>query len=134
MQRLKYLPWRQLGIISLITALSTALLESLLFFGYVQSQAIRDAVDILFSPVLVAFMVLAIAVGVGALAVYYLERVYPEVILNASVLWALVLCLIGAILVKSLLLALPIVTLNETILIGMVVGVFWKGRRYWRRY
>ncbi len=66
------------------------------------------------------------------LAVIILEW-YRQVIINVSVLWALILCLALALVVKSLLpLPAVLVGLDEIQLITIVVGVFWKGRPYWR--
>lgn len=78
-------------------------------------------------------MAIATAVGIGALAVYLCERWLPQVLLNTSSLWALVLCLLLGLVLKSLL-PLPslLLDLSQFTLVGVIVGVFWKGRPYWR--
>lgn len=78
-------------------------------------------------------MAIATAVGIGTLAVYLCERWLPQVLLNTSSLWALVLCLLLGLVLKSLL-PLPslLLDLSQFTLIGVILGVFWKGRPYWR--
>ena len=100
LQRLKYLPWRSLFLLSSPIA------------------AIVTAIDFL--------------VGIGALAVYLLEKFY-RLSINTAVLWALVLCLAVCLIIKSLL-PIPdvLVKFNEIQLMGIAIGVFWKGRPYWR--
>jgi CHASE2 domain-containing sensor protein len=78
-------------------------------------------------------MTIATAIGVGALAVYLLERFYQQVIINTASLWALVLCLALFLFLKSLVPLMPILVNFEQIqLIGIILGIFWKGRPYWR--
>lgn len=133
LHRLKFLPWRSLLQVSALTALIVVVLEFLLGLGYTQSSVIRRALSILFAPSLGLLITFAAAVGVGAMAVYLLERFGQKAIINTASLWALVLCLALIFLLKSL---LPIqsilVRLDETQLIAIIIGVFWKGRPYWR--
>ncbi len=133
LRRLKFLPWRSLLQVSALTALIVVVLEFLLGLGYTQSSVIRRALSILFAPSLGLLITFAAAVGVGAMAVYLLERFGQKAIINTASLWALVLCLALIFLLKSL---LPIqsilVRLDETQLIAIIIGVFWKGRPYWR--
>ena len=133
MRRLKLLPWRSLLQISTLTTFIVFILELLLVWGFTQSNIIRNTITMLYSPPLGIVMPIAIAVGIGALAVYLCERWLPQVLLNTSSLWALVLCLLLALGLKSLL-PLPslLVNLSESALIGIIIGVFWKGRPYWR--
>ncbi|MBD0344246.1 MAG: peptide chain release factor 1 [Coleofasciculus sp. Co-bin14] len=132
LRRLKYLPWRSLLQVSGIAVIIVIVLEFLLALGYTNSSLIRSMVSVLFAPPLGMLLILAAAVGVGVLAVYLLERLYQQVIINTASLWALVLCLALVLFVKSLL-PLPalLVNLSYLQLMGIVVGVFWKGRPYW---
>ena len=133
LRRLKFLPWRSLLQVSALTALIVVVLEFLLVLGYSQSSVIRRALSILFSPSLGLLITFAAAVGVGAMAVYLLERFEKQVIISTASLWALVPCLALIFLLKSLLpLQSILVRLDETQLIGIIIGVFWKGRPYWR--
>lgn len=79
-------------------------------------------------------MGLAVGAGVGALAVYLLDAVYPQLTIDLSTLWALLFCLMLAVLVRSLMPAVPpiLVTPSTTLLLGMLLGIFWKGKPYWR--
>lgn len=72
----------------------------------------------------------AIPLGLGALAVLLLERLDRSSISTGS-LWGLVLCVLVARLLETALFygALQI---SELELVGIVLGVFWKGRLYWR--
>lgn len=72
------------------------------------------------------------AAGFGVLAVYILERFYPQVLINSSSLWALIPCLALTLWLKSLLPLFVLVSLSYPNLVAVLVGVFWKGRPYWR--
>jgi len=133
LRRLKYLPWRSLLQVSGIALIIVIVLEFLLALGYTNSSVIRSMLSVLFAPPLGILLILAAAVGVGVLAVYLLERLYQQVRINTASLWALVLCIALVLFVKSLL-PLPalLVNLSYIQLMGIVVGVFWKGRPYWQ--
>jgi hypothetical protein len=67
------------------------------------------------------------AIGVGAMAVYLLERFYQKIIINTANLWALVLCLAVFLLLKSLLPLMPIlISLDQLQLVGIILGIFGK--------
>ena len=134
MRRLKFLPWRSLIQVSALVTVIVAVLEFLLLLGYEQSLGIRSALITLNKPPLGVLLPLAIAVGLGALAVYLLERLHQQVSINTGCLWALVLCLAIFLLLKSLVPQIPaiLVAFDEVQLLGIIVGVFWKGRPYWR--
>ena len=133
MRSLKLLPWRSLLQVSTLIIFIVFILEVLVAWGFTQSNIIRDIITMLYSPPLGIFMSIAIAVGIGAVAVYLCERWLPQVLLNTSSLWALVLCLLLAVGLKSLLpRAFLFVNLSELTLVGIILGVFWKGRPYWR--
>lgn len=132
LQRLKFLPWVRLCLSAIVTALVAALLEFLVLLA-AQVTGVGDLVLLLFASPLAPITRLALAAGLGAFAVFWLERVHPEVRIQSGVLWALVLCVLVAIGLKGgLPLPLNLLPFNELLLIGIVVGVFWKGRRYWR--
>ncbi|NJL20421.1 MAG: hypothetical protein HC895_05705 [Leptolyngbyaceae cyanobacterium SM1_3_5] len=59
-----------------------------------------------------------------------MEYFHRHIFLNVGVLWALVLCVMLSLLLKSLL--LPTLLSGQLALVGIALGVFWKGRRYWR--
>ncbi|PIG94759.1 peptide chain release factor 1 [Gloeocapsopsis sp. IPPAS B-1203] len=133
LRSLKFLPWRSLLQVSLLVAVIVIVLDFLLTLGYIQSDVFQRLLMLVYAPPLGIIISLAIAVGLGALGVYLLERFYRLVSINTGSLWALVLCLAVILFLKSLL-PLPAVlfNLNQASLIGIIIGVFWKGRPYWR--
>jgi branched-subunit amino acid ABC-type transport system permease component len=133
LRRLKLLPWRSLLQVAVLTTLIVIGINLLILLGLTQSVVINKALKLLYSPPLNIFLLLGVSVGIGALAVYLLERLHQQVIINTASLWALVLCLGVTFVIKSFL-PLPefFVSVDEVWLIGVVVGVFWKGRPYWR--
>lgn len=131
--RLKFLPWLSLAQVSALNILIVIILEFVIWIGATRSYPINRALIFLYSPPLGIIVSLAISLGIGALAVYLLERVYRRVIINTATLWALTLCLFIGLVVKSLL-PVPgfLLNLEEIQVICMIVGVFWKSRHYWR--
>lgn len=133
LRRLQYLPWRSLLQVSALTTLIVVALELLLAFEYARSLEFRRTIFVVYAPPFGIIISVAIALGVGAMAVYILERWYKQVFINSSSLWALVPCLALLLLLKSLLPIDPLlVKLDSTRLMGIIVGIFLKGRRYWR--
>ncbi|MUL36623.1 peptide chain release factor 1 [Gloeocapsopsis dulcis] len=133
LRSLKFLPWRSLLQVSLLVAVVVIVLDFLLVLGYIQSNVFQRLLMLVYAPPLGIVISLAISVGLGALGVYLLERFYRLVSINTGSLWALVLCLAVVLFLKTLL-PLPAVlfNLNQAGLIGIIIGVFWKGRPYWR--
>jgi hypothetical protein len=133
LDRLKLLPWRSLFSVALLTALVVTLLELAIGFS-AQVPAIRSVLMILLIGPLGLFTTLAIAFGVGVLAVYILERMERTVI-NSGSLWALVLCLAIVFLVRGLL-PIPVGLFQITYIpfVCMILGLFWKSRPYWQGY
>jgi hypothetical protein len=133
LRRLKLLPWREMLQISALVNSIVVGLELFLAWGFMQSQLFRNILTLLFGSPLGILIPFAIAVGMGALAVYFLEYWQQQFLLNRISLWVLVLCIFLGLLLKSF---LPIPTflasLSETALIGIAIGVFWKARPYWR--
>ncbi len=134
-QRLKNLPWQELSLVSLVATLTVVASEVLLILSLTYFFVILKPLNMLFSsPIFGVLIPIGVAVGMGALAVYLLEWWQKEWLLNNSSLWALVLCLFIGLLLKSFL-PLPsiLLTASKASLISLAVGVFWKGRSYWRR-
>ncbi len=138
LRRLQYQPWRALLQVSTLTLALVAIVEFLLSIGYTHFRVIHRMLSLLYAPPLDIVLFFATAVGVGALAVYLLDRFFPQVFINTASLWALVPCLVlflvlKSLLLKSLLLS-PLFLLEgrDFGLVGIVIGVFWKGRPYWR--
>ncbi|MEQ8959681.1 MAG: peptide chain release factor 1 [Coleofasciculus sp. C2-GNP5-27] len=133
MYRLRTLPWRSLLEISGITTAIAIVLEIIIGLGVTQSAAIGEMLQFLYTPPLGIIITLIAAAGFGVLAVYILERFYPQVLINNSSLWALIPCLALTLWLKSLLpLPFVLVSLSYANVVAVLVGVFWKGRPYWR--
>lgn len=133
LQRLKQLPWVPLFLVALLTLFWASVLELILIFSSTNLVLIQNALRLLFTPPLGMIVFFAISMGIGTLAVMFLEIIYPQVIINSGVLWALLFCLLGAMLIRNI---LPIETeflqLNSLMLIGSMLGIFFKGKPYWR--
>ena len=133
LRRFKLLPWREMLQISALGNSIVVGLELFLAWGFIQSQLFRNVLKLLFGSSLGMLIPFAIAVGMGALAVYFLEYWQQQFLLNRISLWVLVFCILLGLLLKSFLPIPPfLASLSETALIGVAVGVFWKGRPYWR--
>lgn len=133
LRRLKFLPWRSLLQVSALTTIILVVLEFFLTLGYTQSPVINRILSFLYTGSLGLLMTFVTAIGVGAMAVYLLERFFQKIIINTANLWALVLCLAVFLLLKSLLPLMPIlISLDQLQLVGIIIGIFWKGRPYWR--
>ncbi len=132
-QRLRQLPWLSLFWISLLTLFWASVLELLLLLGSKQFVLVANAITMLFTPPLDTIMMLSIAMGIGALAVVFLEIIYPQMLITAGVLWALVLCLLIATLIRSVVpISTSLLSPSYTMLIGNMLGIFLKGKSYWR--
>jgi hypothetical protein len=134
--RLKFLPWRSLFQAALVAVVLLALpLDVLLLLASRysdQSPVLESLLSLLLSPLFSLTISLGLPIGLGALAVYVLERIDRSSISTGS-LWALVLCVVLLLLLeKVLLLGAP--GFSMTVLALIAVGVFWKGRSHWRSY
>ena len=133
LRRLKFLPWLPLLQLAALTTAIIIAIEFLLLLVYANVPAFRQSLELLFAPPLGILVNFATAIGVGALVVVLLERLYRQVIINTATLWALVLCLALGLGIKTLLPVPPfLISLGQMQLVGAIVGVFWKGRPYWR--
>jgi hypothetical protein len=133
LRRLKLLPWREMLQIAALVNCIVVGLELFLVWGWIQSEVFGKIFTLLFGSPLGILIPFAIAVGMGALAVYFLEYWQQQFLLNRTTLWVLVLCLFLGLVLKSFLPIPPLLaSLSQDALIGVTVGVFWKGRPYWR--
>ena len=132
LRSLKLLPWRSLLKYAAITIAIATAFDLLLVLVLRYLVALQKMFFIILAPPLGIVIEIAIGLGIGALAVYLTER-QREFMLNASTLWGLVACLILCLWLKSLL-PIPsfILNLSELSFIGIILGVFWKSRPYWR--
>jgi hypothetical protein len=72
--------------------------------------------------------------AIGGLGVLCLERVGRLRIIQNNILWALVLCLLISLWLLSKLPVdgLGLVAFSQIHMLGVLLGVFWQGRAYWR--
>jgi predicted anti-sigma-YlaC factor YlaD len=131
--RLKLLPWRSLFQAAIITILIGLVLEFLTILATDKLLGVSVLVGWLFSPGIASLTLLAASIGIGALAVYILEQTNCPSI-NTGTLWGLVLCLSVFLLLLHILPLSSLLQLSYVTLVGVVLGVFWKGRPYWRSY
>jgi hypothetical protein len=137
LQQLKCLPWISLFQVSILTVLLATILDLFLILFLIERlrfEIVAQSLQIIARPPLGSLILIVVSTGIGALAVYLLDRLFKQVIVNAGVLWGLVLCLVVVISVKSW---LPIPQLfigaQQGSLLGLVLGVFLKRWRFWRR-
>jgi hypothetical protein len=132
-EQFKRLPWRSLAQTAIAIVLIVTLLEFVIVFGLQLSQ-VNAALQLLFTPPLGLLTQSAIAFGLGVLSVLVLERIDHSSI-GAGSLWALVLCVIVAFLLKGLLpIGNALFGFSQFQIGGLIVGIFWQGRRYWRSF
>ena len=133
LRRFKSQPWKPLSLIALATVAIVSVIDYLLIFLLSNSEQFRSSISFLFSPPLGMLIPLAVAAGIGVLGVYICDQFRSQVFLNAGSLWALVLCLVIALALSGF---IPfqsfLVRFSYPALLGIIVGVFGKGRRYWR--
>ena len=133
LQRLKQLPWVPLLLVALLTVFWASVLEIVLASSATYLKVIQDTLLLLFTPPLDTLIAMAIAMGIGALSVMFLEIVYPQVIISSGILWALIFCLFVILFIRD---ALPsplnLLEPSSVMLIGSLLGVFLKGKPYWR--
>lgn len=131
-RRLKWLPWRSLLQVTALVLAIVIGLEFLLSFG-LRSGLIFSILELLYSPPWSLITSFAVAIAIGALATWSLAKLDPPGVISAPTLWALILCLAVGLLIKRFLpLPLSFVSLDYMQLVGLIVGIFWKGRPYWR--
>lgn len=128
--RLKRLPWSILLQDASFTVLIATALDNLLIVLLTLSGGFAIAT----LPLIGMLLPFAAAVGIGALAVVIMERFYRNILLDTAVLWALVPCIALVLLLKDLIPQIPafLVSLSYTQLIGIILGIFFKGKRHWR--
>jgi hypothetical protein len=132
-ERLKRLPWLSLIQVAALVTSFVSLIEFIIALSASKFVPIQSSLRLLYSPPLGILIPLITAAGVGALSVLILERFFQEVYIERSSLWALVPCFLLTLLLKSLIpLRSFIIGFSQPEIICLIVGIFWKGRPYWR--
>jgi inner membrane protein involved in colicin E2 resistance len=119
----RYLPWIPLIQTALLTVAIATVVDWLVQFG-LRVPLVAQAVVFLYSGPLSPIMGFAIAFLLGALAVSLLDRMFNQSITNSGNLWALILCLIVVLLIKSWIIPGVILHSQQVAMIGAVFGVF----------
>lgn len=127
----QYLPWAPLFLSAGLTVLVSTAVDVGLILAIENIPAIANALSA--AGVLLSILPFVAALGVGALAIFLTDSFFRQILLRADTIWALVGCVLLLLLVKSW---LPIPALFVSIsyfsIMGVAVGAFTKGRRYWR--
>lgn len=131
LRSLKYLPWLTLFQVAGITVLIAAALDFLLLVS-LSVPAIAQTIQLLLTPPLGLLVPIVVCGLIGALGVAVMERLFRRLVITPGLLWALVLCLIVVIVVKSWIIPGFLVNSSQGNLIGLVVGVFLSSTRHWR--
>ena len=133
LRRLKFLPWINLLQAALLTTLVVVGVEWLLDRLSRLVTPVRQLLIILLMPPPGILVQLALAIGIGALAVIILERRWPQLRITVAVLWALVPCLALWLGLRSLL-PIPLLAgeLDFPWLVALILGIFWRGKTYHR--
>ncbi|NJL00246.1 MAG: peptide chain release factor 1 [Spirulinaceae cyanobacterium SM2_1_0] len=131
-QRFTQQPWWPLFQVAAVTLLLAAAVDILLALGSRQWAVVAQSLNLIFSWGLLVAVVAGI--GLGALGAHICEHWQTQVYLNLASLWALVLCLSVALIVKTLLpfLPHPLFSLSYGTILGIVIGTFWRSRSHWR--
>lgn len=134
MNALKYLPWRSLTLSALLSVI--VIKASDLWIGRLLGQLDNTSLLLKFLLTRTGFTLLFFCAGLamGSLGVLLLEKFEAHRAIDSANLWALVLCiLISLWLIMQLnIKGLGLGEVHYTHTIGIVVGVFWKGRHYRR--
>lgn len=127
--RLKTLPWLVLLQAAALTVVAASLLDLLLAIALLnlpQPPTFLNGISGL-------LLVLLAAGGIGVLAVTVMETIFARVLLNQGVLWALLVCMALFLWLRQWVpVPAVLVGLSYYQFVGMMVGLFSKGRRYWR--
>lgn len=132
-RRFKKLPWLSLLQSVALTFLIIVIAEVSALWGITQSQAFKQIMILLLTPPLGMLILFGVGLGVGALSIYLIEIQSSKVFLNIPCLWALFICLLVVLfLYKSVFTPVILLSTSQITIMGILIGLFWKGRPYWR--
>ncbi len=137
MDALKQLPWRSLFLAALLSVIIVKAFDFLIALGLVALSRDTSILKLLATPAGGLLLFGGGGLAIGALGVLCLERFGNVRFISVNLLWALILCLLITLWLLSFLKVSGIgfaQQFSETHLIGIVIGVFWKGQKYWRRF
>jgi hypothetical protein len=130
----KQLPWRSLFLAAILAVIIVKA------FDYVVAQSLSilspDAtiLKLLVTPAGGLLLFGCGGLAIGGFGVLCLERFGNVRLIHSNTLWALILCLLVSLWFLS---QLPVgglgfVAFSEAHLVGVIIGVFWRGQDYWR--
>ncbi|WP_404784277.1 hypothetical protein [Altericista sp. CCNU0014] len=134
MNSLKYLPWRSLFLASLLGVVAVKIADAIAGSAVNRLDSHSALIGLLLTRSGFTLIYACAGLAVGSLGVFFLERFERGSSIYSSTLWALVLCLlVGLWLFQHLDIAgLSLVEIHYIHILGTIVGVFWRGKRYWR--
>jgi hypothetical protein len=131
--RFKTIPWITLlqaaGLVVAIATVADILLG--MGLGLILSGPIGRLGP--FLEVVLIILPLAAGYGIGALAIFVMEKLFRNVYLDTAVLWALVPCIALVVFLKASILPIPtfLVQVDYSLIVGVILGIFVTGKRYW---
>jgi hypothetical protein len=130
---LKYLPWRSLFLVAILAVITMKAIDFLVWksFDYTESSGFAELLSTKIGNLLFLFCE---GLAVGGFGVLYLERIGRVGPIYTSTLWTLVLCLFLSLWLSTYLpmKGLGLVDISEVHVMSLILGVFWRGRPYWR--
>jgi hypothetical protein len=136
MNALKQLPWQSLFLAAFLSVIIVKALDFIATKG-LSILNLHKAILSLLTTIPGGILIFGCGgLAIGGLGVLCLERFGKVRFINANILWALILCLLIALwlLSKFDLEETGFAQFSEAHLMGIVIGVFWKGQNYWRRF
>ncbi len=133
MRALKSTPWLAIGRAAFLAVVAWAFLSALLWIASQSIPIFASLLNLLLGQPISLLTNVIIGVGIGGLATLRLEK--SEQILNTTSLWCLVVAVTVGMLIYDYFpigIYRLIIRFNQPTLIGLMLGVFWKGRKYWR--
>ncbi|NCJ06572.1 hypothetical protein GS597_08655 [Synechococcales cyanobacterium C] len=133
MHQLKSFPWWYLFTVSQVTVAAVAGLDLLLFLGVQRSPILFQMVTPWRQFPGLLLIQVGIGLGIGAISVIGLET-FRRVIISGATLWALMGCLLLSLLLMGVISPPGVWQIgpDQGIVVGTLIGVFSRGRRYWR--
>jgi hypothetical protein len=137
---IKQLPWRSLFLAAVLAVIIAKALDFVAAKGLSTLNLYSAILNLLATPTGGLLIFGCGGLAIGALGVLCLERLGKVRFINANILWALILCLLIMLWLLSRLLSqfnlagIGFAQFSEAHLMGIVIGVFWKGQNYWRRF
>jgi hypothetical protein len=131
---LKYRPWRSLVFAALLSSLVVKMTD--LILGQILNHFIGAELWMKFLLTKPGFTLLSVCSGlaIGSLGVVFLEQFENDRMFYSSTLWILVGCILISLwlILRLDIGGLSLVKIHYISTVGIIVGVFWKGR-YLRR-